>query len=238
MAGVIRRETASASGSFSFDDLERRGRETIARAEEQARRIVADAKALAQEHAEVRRREAYEKGLAEGRVAGLLQIGEEARRAARDAACAEMTRLTEALGTGLAEFERQKRGLIASAESGLIELAVAIARRVCKIRVEGSADAARANARALLEMVRHGSDLELRVSSAEHELLRDIAADFVQNAAQLEHVAVVADPAVERGGCILRTTHGTIDASITGQLDRIAEAICVEGSGFGVQGSE
>lgn len=233
MGGVIRRESVSTAPAFSFCDVERQADEITTRARAEADRLIAEARqraaeveAQARAQLEARRRAGYEEGLAEGRRVGLEQVKNEARQTVLQSVRAELTQLTQSLATGLAQYERERRGLIALAESGLIELAVAIARRVCKTLAGRSTDPVRANARALLELVRHHDDLELHVHPDEHELLRDVAAEFTQQTAELEHVQVVADPAVERGGCVIRTRDGTIDASIAAQIDRIATAIC------------
>jgi flagellar assembly protein FliH len=226
MGGVIRRECVSPSPAFSFDDLERRAREILARAHAEAARVLNDAEARGRTLAEAQRRQGYESGLAQGRQEGLEQVRREAREAALADARTELQRLTQALSAALAQFERDRRSLMALAESGLIELAAAIARRVCKTCVAASVEPARANVRALLEMVKCHADLEVHVHPAEHELLRDAGADLLQQTAGLEHVSIIADAAVERGGCVLRAREGVIDASIEVQLDRIAEALC------------
>jgi flagellar assembly protein FliH len=226
MGGVIRREHVAATAGFAFQDVEREAGEMLARARAQAERLLADAEQRARESAEIHKRAAHQQGLDEGRQAGLKEVRKEARQAAVDAARKELTRLTHALGAGLAEYERNRRSLIALAETGLIELALAIARRVCKIEIAVSGEPVRANARALLELVQHHEDVELRLNPAEAELLADLADEFTNQTAALGHVTITADPAVARGDCSLRTRAGTIDASIAGQLDRIAAALC------------
>ena len=89
---------------------------------------------------------------------------------------------------------------------------------------------ARANARTLLDMVKHVEDLELHVHPAELQTLQDVAADFVQSTGRQQHVTLVADPAVTRGGCVLRTRAGLIDASVESQLERIAATLCEDPS--------
>ena len=77
-------------------------------------------------------------------------------------------------------------------------------------------------------MVAHDSDLTLHVSPAEYDALLSFASAFVQHANGLEHVEVVADPAVAPGDCVLHAADGTLDASIEQQLDRLAEQICAD----------
>jgi len=226
MGSVIRRENVSATTSFSFADVEHQAREMIAHARAQAAKLIADAEARAQHLIGQRKEEAHRVGLAEGRQAGQTQVREEARDAAMKAAREELTQLTGALADGLAEVDRQKHALVTQAESGLIELAVAIARRVCKTTATMTIEPALANARALLDLVSHHNDIELHMNPAEHELLQDVAADFDKCIGALEHVTLHPDPTVERGGCRVHTQNGSINASIVEQLDRISEVLC------------
>lgn len=227
MGAVIRRESGSSASAFSFQDVEREARTILTRARAQANQLLLAAEAQAQQLADARRAEAVQQGLAEGRQLGMEQIRQAARQAAVQAARAELERLKGALQAALTEYEARRHGLIAQAESGLIVLAAAIARRVCKLCVEASTEATRANVRALLEMVRHCDDVEIHLNPAEHELLAEILPDLVRGVAGLEHVTLKPDAAVARGGCILHTAAGSIDASIEGQVERIAAALGV-----------
>ncbi len=225
MSEVIPRDSAPPLSRFSFCDLERQAAQIVDQARAQAERILLQARLQAREAEQILTRRAYEEGLEQGRQAGLEQIRREARQAAVQTAQADLARLTQALTAALAQFDQNKRSLIAEAESGLIELAVAIARRVCKVLVERSVEPVRANVRALLEMVRNRANLELCLNPAEHELLTQVCPEFMQQISCLEHATIRPDPAVERGGCILRTSEGVIDANIQVQIDRIAEAL-------------
>jgi len=210
---------------FSFADLERQGREILSRARAEADRLLSDAAAQGQQVALQRHAEGYQRGLTEGRRRGLEEVRREARQAALQAAQAELKQLGSALASGLAEYERQRHSLIAQAESGVIELAMAIARRVCKVQMTASVEPVRANIRALLEMVSPQADCELRVNATDHERLTEILPELVQRSAEFAHVILKPDPAIASGGCVLQARGGTLDASIGVQLDRIAAAI-------------
>jgi flagellar assembly protein FliH len=229
MGTVIRRASHSAATAFSFADVERQAQDILGRARNEADCILAEAKTRAAQLAATLKKQAQERGWAEGCAQGRAQACAQARQAALEAAQAELSRLIQTLATGLAEYERQRNTLLAQAESGLIELALAIARRVCKSVAAGSTAAVQANIRALLEMVKQHQDLELHVNPADYELLAEAGPQLTRQISQLEHVALKTDPAVDRGGCVLHTRDGAIDATIAGQLDRIAAAIGADG---------
>lgn len=230
---VIKREDLPASPAFNFSDLEGEARALVARARIEAEQLLADARRTAaalqqQAHtdAEQRRRAGYEEGLRRGREAGFAQARREAAEQSLAEARAEIGRLTSALAAALAEYDRRRHALLAAAESGLIELAVAIARRVCHTLADTSPEPAAAAARALLERAAHHGDVTLHVHPAEFERLRQVAAEFVEQLGRRTHVQLVSDPQVTRGGCVLRTAHGVLDAALEQQLDRVAAALC------------
>jgi flagellar assembly protein FliH len=210
---------------FSFADLERQAREILARAHTQANQLVSDATTRAAEQVRQLHAEGYQRGLTEGRQRGLEEVQRQARQSALHAAQAELKQLGSALASGLAEYQRQRHGLIAQAESGLIELAVAIARRVCKVHLEASVEPVRANVRALLDMVAPQAPCDLCVSPTDYERLKEVLPELIQQTAQFEHVTLKPDPQVPAGGCVLHTHSGLMDASVEAQLDRIAAAI-------------
>ncbi len=229
MAGVIRREQFTAGRRLCFADLEQQGRRILEQAQQQASKLVAEAEARSRRTQEERRqagyRDGHQTGLAEGRAEGLKQIRAEAQESVRRETREHAERLIQALGAAVTNLDREKRGLIALAETGLIELALAIARRVCKLEAGTSTAAATANAKALLEMVQHAGDAELHFHPGEHEQLRELAPEFLAQVEQLHHVRVIADEQVTRGGCILQTADGAIDTTIETQLERIAAAL-------------
>jgi len=230
VSSVIRRENAPPSGQFTFHDLEKQARALVAAAEQRAREIVAAAEIEVQRLAAARQDEGFQRGLAEGRRRGQEQVLRESleagRQAAVEAAQGQVAQLAGSLAAGLADFEARKRSILAAAEAGLLELALAVARRVCKLEVAQSVEPARANARALLDLVQHDQDLALHVHPDEHAALAEVGGELLRHTGQLRHVQFVADPAVARGGCVLRTRHGTLDADVDGQLNRGAEALC------------
>lgn len=225
MAGVLRRERLSSRPAFSFQDLESKARALLDQAHAQARQIVAQAEEQGRRRGQQLEQEAHTRGLEQGRAAGVEQARNEAAQTALEEARQDLARLSQALGDGLAAFEESRRRLLANAERGLIELSLAIARRVCKHDVGSSSDAARANVRALLEMVEHDGDLQLHVNPADGDALSQALPELSASVGRLAHVDVVPDPAVEQGGCVLHSRDGVIDASPEAQLERVARAL-------------
>lgn len=225
MAGVIRADRGARPERFSFHDVERQAREVLDRAERQAAEILAAARRAADAEAAREHSRGYEAGFQEGREAGRLEALSEARDAALQESREALARLDRGLTEVLGAFEAEKRRLLSAAETGLIELALAIARRVCGRTAALHADVAIETTRRLLDLARHEHDVELLLNPAEYATVQHALPELLHTLGSSAHVRLRADEGIGPGGCVLRGRCGTIDATIDTQLDRIAEVI-------------
>ncbi len=225
MSRVIRRESFHSLRNYSLADVQREANEVVNAARREAEAIRREARAEAERLFEQRRAEGHKQGFEEGRKAGLVSLDAETKAAAARKADENMQSLVNALSEMLGQFDQQKRRLIAAAETGVIRLAYEVAQRICKSLGPLAAEAARANMRAVLELTRHEQDVRLHVNPQDQAGLREYATAIIDRIEGLEHVELVPDESLRRGGCVLRGRTATVDASIDVQLQRVAEAI-------------
>lgn len=228
MPGVIRRSVPIAPRAVSLSDLDQQGKTLIDAARRQAAAILALSKAEAETAAARLFDEARRKGEAEGRTVGESKARSESVEKALVEARGRIDSLTAALKDGVHRFEREKLALLAAAESRVIELALATARRVCKLEVGRSSDAALRNAAQLIEMMRHESDLEIALSPLDHESFEAASSAIAGELGLLKHVRIVADADLAQGDCRGRSSRCTIDATVDTQIARLATALLGE----------
>src|SRR5437867_2854364 len=130
MPGVIRRETHTTLRSLSLIDVEHQASAAVERARCDAAALLSHARQDADIIIEQRRTDAYAIGLAEGRKSGEASARREAEKSALLDAQDHLTKLATTLQSAIDQFNRSKARLLAEAETGLVELALAIARRV------------------------------------------------------------------------------------------------------------
>ncbi len=225
MPGIVRPDTYRSRAAFSFEDFESQARQIIQKAREAAAGILKRAETAARERARDIERQAHARGLEDGRREGRELARREAAEQARAEARRQYEQLGQTLAAGLAAFDESKRRLLAEAQREMIGLAVAIARRVCKHEVGRDTRTARENVRAALEMVRHEHDLEVHLHPAQYQALRETFPECTRDIVARDAVHLVEDETVTPGGCLVASRHGTIDARIETQIDRIARAI-------------
>ena len=167
-----------------------------------------------QAHLAALEREAFTKGYAQGERAGLEAGGKRAE--------AMLRRLAQTLE----ELSGLRDNMVQQTERELVQLAVAIARRILQREVSVDPELTAALAHIALE----------RIGSATPATVRLHPDDFAvvaggQPGAWLgRQVEVRPDPSVARGGCLVESEFGSIDASMEAQVDEIARAVLGEPS--------
>lgn len=172
--------------------------------------------AAAQAEAQRIRSEAHAEGLVEGREAGL------AEGLAQIAAA--LGALTEALD-GVAVLRAETAETV---ERDAIELALALAEKVVAgalaVEPERVVDIVRGALRRLVERRR----VTVLVHPDDLELVRTAAEGFAAELGGIEHCDVQAERRIARGGAVVRTDEGQIDASVETQLARAHELVVAE----------
>jgi flagellar assembly protein FliH len=76
-----------------------------------------------------------------------------------------------------------------------------------------------------LRKLKSRGEVVIRVNLADLELTSAHIGDFMKMVENVKSITVLEDSSVDRGGCILETDFGQIDARISSQLSEIEERI-------------
>jgi flagellar biosynthesis/type III secretory pathway protein FliH len=173
---------------------------------------VMDALAAARQEADAIRAAAREEGLAEGRAEALLAVAPavQALEAAAAAVAAEQAAAADRL------------------EVGAVDLALFLAERVvgAAVAVESGrvVETVRGALRGLVERER----VTVLVNPDDLELVRDAMDGLRSSLGGIEHCEVQAERRVGRGGALVRTPDGDVDARLETKLARAREVIEAE----------
>ncbi len=177
--------------------------------------------------------------VAAGRARDILERAEaeasrilETARAGRERVLAEAEQegyrsgLARAAGE-LARAAAERDRMVQSAGDDLVKLAVAVAGKVLGREVErdGHVEALAASA---LEALRHRREVILRVNPADAPGLRREAGRLGGLLAGTPSIAIREDPAVGRGGLLVETEAGTLDARLETRLEAVEAALLQE----------
>jgi flagellar biosynthesis/type III secretory pathway protein FliH len=124
----------------------------------------------------------------------------------------------------LARGAAGRDGLLRDAEREVVQIALAVARKLLGRELSTSAAAVVQMARAALAEARERREVVLRVSPADGAAVR--AAEGTLAATLVRAPLVIReDPAVPPGGAVVETERGRVDASVETQLAAVARAV-------------
>jgi flagellar biosynthesis/type III secretory pathway protein FliH len=209
------RVTEQVEAAFSFVPLEQPEdlRVPVADRLREADMLVARAR----EEADAIREGAYRQGLEDG-----LREG---RNTGREEALASVAPAATALQSATLQLEAVTAALTEQTEAAAIELALQIADQALGAALEISPERVLEVTRgALRRLVERGRVLVL-VNPDDLDLVRGGIADIIGELGGIDHCEVQAERRVARGGAIVQTEEGEVDATLATKLARAREAI-------------
>lgn len=155
------------------------------------------------------RRRGYKDGLEEGINSGT----------------GEVKRLVERVQTILNASIEKRNEIFVETEQQIIGLVLLIAKKVIKVMSENQKNVVINNVVQALRKLRSRGEVVIRVNTDDIELATQHKRDFVEMVEGVKGIRILEDSSVERGGCIIETDFGEIDAKISSQLHEIEERI-------------
>jgi flagellar assembly protein FliH len=152
--------------------------------------------------------EIFAKGFAQGERAGTA------------AAQQETAALAKKLATTLDDLMRVRTEMIRHTEKQMVQLALAVARRVVHREVSIDGGLLLTMMRVALERVSDAARVTVRLNPIDHQQVTAQAGH-----AASDQVTLTADPRVPRGGCRVESEYGDIDAGVDAQIQEIARAL-------------
>jgi flagellar assembly protein FliH len=218
-AGLIVKEAENAA----FEEVRRKtnqAQKVRQEAEEEASRIVgesekrvAELEASAQSRLEAAEREAAKRGREEGREEGYKE------------GVSEADRLVGRLHVILDRAMDKRAEILQETEAQVVELVLLVAKKVVKVISENQKSVVIQNISQALRKLKTKSDVIVRVNLADLQLATEHVKDFVQMTENSKKMQIVEDSTVDRGGCVIETDFGEIDARIASQLNELEERI-------------
>lgn len=180
---------------------------------EEARNAAADLRRKTEEELGRITEEARQKGYKEGYEAG-WQEGK-----------AEVERLVSRIHDIIERLIEKRTEIIDGAETQLINLVLLMVKKVVKVISENQKNVVINNIIQALRKLKTRGDVVIRVNLEDVQLTTEHTKEFIRMIENVRSISVVEDTTVDRGGCVVETDFGEIDARISSQLHEIEEKI-------------
>ncbi len=168
---------------------------------------------ISKEEANRREKEAYQKGFSQGREEG-MRLGRE-----------EIAPYVNMIEGIVKEWEERKEHFFEENELVVVRLAFEIAKKVVHQEINANPDLILYVVREALKKASGSQNLVIKLNPQDVAVLENGKEERLPELKKFNQVEIIPDEKIERGGCILDTDSGLVDARLEVQLKKIEEAL-------------
>jgi flagellar assembly protein FliH len=176
------------------------------------------------EHIEDLEQAAYCRGFSDGEKNGF----EQGERAGREAAQSRLEPVLQSLNQMLAELETLQRREGRCFEKELVDLALAVARKIVGRELAVKPEAVAGMLREALGRVEHAGRLSIRMNPDDLQRLADVRPRLLEGLSDPARVRFEADATLSAGGCFIESEAGDIDARLERRFQIVEDAFRAE----------
>lgn len=210
-APTVNIDAARAEAAKLIEDASADAERLLQDARQRALQLIDDAERGVRDIEELAKKSGFDQGVADGRAA----------------AQAEMDEMLETM-RGLIEMARiERHKIIESAEPEIVRLSVSVAERILNGHVALAPDTVLDMVRSAITRLVNRETVTVRVNPADIETMRGHR-ERLMAMNDIDNVRLIEDQRVDRGGVIIETDAGSIDAKISTQLREARRLLAVE----------
>lgn len=137
----------------------------------------------------------------------------------------EVQRLIERIQVILDSSIQKRNEIFIETEQQIVGLVLLISKKVIKVISENQKNVVINNVIQALRKLKSRGEVAIRVNLADLDLTSQHKRDFIEMVEGVRSIKILEDSTVDRGGCIIDTDFGSIDARISSQLHEIEDKI-------------
>jgi len=154
-------------------------------------------------------RDAHQKGLSEG-----IRDGRELQKK-------ETLQSILALNVLMEEISALKKNMLEAAEGQILQLVLAVAEKVIHMETTTNRDVIRNVLRDAMKNIVDRENMKIRVHPQDFQYMLEIKTDFLKSLDGLKNIVFEEDASITRGGAIVETMFGEVDARVDQQYNAI-----------------
>lgn len=174
-----------------------------------AQEVIAGAKKKADEIA----KEAYRKGFEQGERDG-FEVGNK-----------KAVSVAEEFQTVLDEIRTAREEILLQSEREAAALAMTLAEKIICREIEIQKECIMDVAKEALTMISGGDNVQIVLNPDDYAFLEGCKSDLLESVQGIKSISLEKESAVGRGGCIVKTSLGELDARVNNKIDHIFNAL-------------
>ena len=133
----------------------------------------------------------------------------------------EALQTIKALTNIITEISKLKKNILENAEEQIIQLSLAIAEKVLHFEVTTNRKVIQNVLKEAIKNIVDRENMKVRVHSQDFQYMMEIKSDFLQNFDGIKNIVFEEDDSIQRGGAIIETAFGEVDARLDQQFNEI-----------------
>jgi len=210
---------------LDMGDLARQAERIVSSARDEAGRILADARLKAQQLVDQGDQRGYDEGLRRGLQEGRETGEREGRESALSQTSQHIEQIAANWSAALERWESERKIMLHEAREDVIRFAIAVAEKVVRRVAQGDPSIIADQLGEALAMISRPTSLEVLINPDDRPVVEQVLPELLARIARCERATLRDEPSIARGGCVVTTAGGRVDATIETQLARIAEAL-------------
>ncbi len=159
------------------------------------------------------KKEAYAKGYADGLAKG---TEDEKKR---------LLQASEVLANSLQELDRLRKEILAGSDEKILNLVFSVSEKVINQEVSTNRDIVYSVLKSAVKQVLDKEGIRIRMNPDDYRYIMEINPGFISTFDDIRNMTVVEDHSVKRGGVIIETSSGEVDARLEQQLHEIRKDV-------------
>ncbi|MHC4416015.1 MAG: FliH/SctL family protein [Planctomycetota bacterium] len=210
---------------LDLGDLKRQAEEVLAGARAEARRIVERSREEAQELVDAAARRGHDEGREQGLGEGRAEGRREGHREAIEQSTTRIGEIMSAWAEALDRWESDRNSMLLAAREEILEFALAMGSKITHRIIEADPTVVADQVAEALALVVGPSAVAVSVNPEDRPVVESVMGELLEKISQCTHADVRDDPSLSRGGCVVATSKGRIDATVERQIERIVETL-------------
>ncbi len=133
----------------------------------------------------------------------------------------KLTQVSRALAQAAQKLSTQSESIMQRSAEDMLQLVMAIARRIIQVEIDEHKETVVRIVQQTINAAVQAEEFHIRVNPEDLQMLNEHKPLFIASLSGLSNIEFVADRTITRGGCVLESSSGRVDATLETQLDEI-----------------
>ncbi len=133
----------------------------------------------------------------------------------------KLAQATNALTQAAQKLSTQSESIMQRSAEDMLHLVMAIARRIIQVEVNEHKETIVRIVQQTISAAVQAEEFHIRVNPEDLHILNEHKPLFIASLSGLSNIEFVSDGSITRGGCVLESSAGRVDATLETQLDEI-----------------